>query len=253
MQHKLEILQDPAEVVARAADIFMTLATAPESRQVFRVALTGGRTPRSLYTRLVSEPYRSCIVWTRIEFFFADERAVSPDHEASNFRLAHEALFRPLGISPERVHRMQAELEDLSLAARLYASELQSFANGRIPEFDLVLLGMGEDAHVASLFPHHRALHEQTSWVVPVFDAPKPPPRRLTVTVPVLNAAKHVLFIVTGEEKAPALREVMLGSSPPEAYPAKFVRPRNSHVLWLVDHVAGSELRGYSSQSGLLS
>ena len=134
-------------------------------------------------------------------------------------------------------------MPDLEAAAAAYERELQSaFEGARVPHFDLIFLGMGPDGHTASLFSGSPALAECKRLVVPVMDAPKPPPRRLTLTVPVLNAGQLVLFMATGADKAQALREVLQGTASPDQYPAKHVRPGPEHLVWLVDEAAGGTL-----------
>ena len=245
MHYQLEVLKDTAAVARAAAEVFVTLAAQARGEQrPFRVALAGGNTPTALYALLASPEFQNRVSWDAVSFYFGDERAVPPDHADSNYRVAYETLFRPLNLSHQHVHRMKAEMADLEAAATAYENELRSAFGGRIPHFDLVLLGMGPDGHTASLFPGNCALGEQKRWVTPVFDAPKPPSRRLTLTVPVLNGARQVLFMVTGADKAAALREVLQGSASSEQYPAKFVRPGAGRLVWLVDEAAGAGLQG---------
>jgi 6-phosphogluconolactonase len=243
VDYKVEILKETAALAEQAAKRFTALAAkAWHEHRSFTVALAGGSTPKALYLVLGSEPYRTQVDWSKIEFFFGDERAVPPDHPDSNYRLANESLFRPAGVSSEQIHRMKGEMENLSAAAELYARELRALTSDDFPHFDLVLLGLGSDGHTASLFPHSEALQERTRWVLPILDAPKPPRRRLTLTTPVLNAARQVIFLVSGEKKARAVREVLQGTAPADDYPAKLVRPGPDRLLWLVDAGAGSLL-----------
>lgn len=240
----VQVLKDEDAVARAAAEIFVSLSPQPQGvRRPFRVALGGGTTPKALYERLASVECRSRVAWDHVSFFFGDERAVSPDHPDSNYRVANDALFRPLDISGKNVYRMKAEMPDLEAAALDYERTLQSVFNGeRVPHFDLILLGMGPDGHTASLFPGGPALAECRRLVVPVMDAPKPPPRRLTLTIPVLNAARLVLFMATGADKAPALRGVLTGTASPDRYPARYVRPGPDRLAWLVDETAGGTL-----------
>ena len=241
---RVEVVEDAAAVARAAAELFVKLAAqAASARRLFRVLLAGGTTPKALYTLLASAEYRSRVDWDRSAFFFGDERAVPPDHQQSNYRMANEVLFRTLEIAESSIHRMKAEAEDLNAAAAAYEGVLRA-SFGAFPRFDLVLLGMGLDGHTASLFPRSPVLKEQSRWVAPVLDAPKAPPRRLTVTLPVLNAGHQVLFMVAGRQKAPALREVLEGTAPPEQYPAKCIQPGPERLLWLVDEAAGAELQG---------
>ena len=236
----MKILEGTEALTREAAGQFIVLAAkAQQHHHPFVVALSGGTTPAALY-RALSSLYRTQVDWLNIEFFFGDERAVPPDHPDSNYRLANESLFRPAGVGSERIHRMKGEMENLSAAAELYARELRVLASDDFPHFDLVLLGLGSDGHTASLFPHSEALQERTRWVLPILDAPKPPRRRLTLTMPVLNAARQVIFLVSGEQKARAVREVLQGTAPADDYPAKLVRPGPDRLLWLVDTGAGS-------------
>ena len=241
---RVEVVKDAAAIAHAAAELFVKLtAQTARARRPFHVLLAGGTTPKALYMLLASAEYQSRVDWDRIAFFFGDERAVPPDHPQSNYRMANEVLFRPLGIAESSIHRMKAEAEDLNAAAAAYEGVLRA-SFGAFPRLDLVLLGMGSDGHTASLFPGSPVLKEQSQWVAPVLDAPKPPPRRLTVTLPVLNAGHQVLFMVTGRRKAPALREVLEGTASPEQYPAKCIQPGPERLRWLVDEAAGAELQG---------
>jgi len=208
----------------------------------FTIALAGGSTPRKLYSLLASEPYRSQIDWTLLEVFWSDERCVPVYDAESNFRLAQEALLSKVPIAEKQIHRMRADQPDRHAAARDYVSEMQRvFGTDSIPSFDLIQLGMGPEGHTASLFPHAAALLEQERLVVPV-RTPKPPPDRLTFTPPLLNAARHVLFLVTGSDKADAVREVIEGEYNPDEYPAQIVRPPHGEVTWMLDTAAASKL-----------
>ena len=239
----MKILEGTEALIREAAERFIELAAkAQQYHHSFVAALSGGTTPAALY-RALSSLYGPQVDWLNIEFFFGDERAVPPDHPDSNFRLASESLFRPAGIHGGQIHRMRAEMEDLNAAAELYSRELGPWATDDLPRFDLVLLGLGPDGHTASLFPNSAVLEERTRWVVPIFDSPKPPPRRLTLTLPVINAAREVIFLVSGKDKAPAVREVLQGRAPEVQYPAKLVRPGPDRLIWLVDQEAASSLR----------
>ncbi|TAL10648.1 MAG: 6-phosphogluconolactonase [Nitrospirae bacterium] len=242
--YAVQVFTNKGAVAHAAAEVFVNLAPQPGgSRRPFRVALAGGETPQAFYERLASAECRHRVAWEQVSFFFGDERAVPPDHPDSNYRMAHGALFRPLDISGENVYRMKADMPDLEAAAADYERELHTaFEGERVPHFDMILLGMGPDGHTASLFPGSPALAECRRLVVPVTDAPKPPPRRLTLTVPVLNAARLVLFMATGADKAQALREVLKGTASPDQYPAKHVRPGPERLAWLVDEAAGGAL-----------
>jgi len=208
----------------------------------FSIALSGGSTPRVLYGLLGSEPYRNQIDWSKVDIFWSDERCVPPDSADSNYAMAREVLLSRVPLSPQQVHRMPAELPDHDAAAQTYEREIkQSFGTSGIPHFDLIQLGMGPEGHTASLFPHQASLHEQQKLVMFVI-VPKPPPPRLTFTPPILNAARHVLFLVTGAEKADAVHAVIEGEYQPDEYPAQIVRPPEGDVVWMLDEAAAGKL-----------
>jgi 6-phosphogluconolactonase len=208
----------------------------------FTAALAGGSTPRKLYGLLANEPYRSQIDWALVEVFWGDERCVPVDDAESNFRMAQEAFLSKVPIAENQVHRMHADWPDRDAAAQAYVIEMRRvFGTDGIPSFDLIQLGMGPEGHTASLFPHQAALHEQERLVMPV-RTPKPPPDRLTFTPPLLNAARHVLFLVTGSDKADAVHEVIEGEYNPDEYPAQIVHPPHGEVTWMLDTVAASKL-----------
>ena len=209
----------------------------------FTLALSGGSTPKMLYGLLGSEPYRSQIDWAQVEVFWSDERCVPPESEESNFHMAQEVLLNRVPLSPTQIHRMPADLPDRDAASRDYSLEIQKvFGTNRVPSFDLLQLGMGPEGHTASLFPHQPSLHEQERLVMPV-TVPKPPPPRLTFTPPLLNAASHVLCLVTGADKADAIQAVLEGPYQPDEYPAQIVRPTKGEVTWMLDTSAAEKLR----------
>lgn len=211
-------------------------------RGLFTIALSGGNTPRKTYSLLGSEPYSSQIDWELVHIFWSDERCVPPDSPDSNYRMAHEELLSKISIPALQVHRMPADLPDRDAAAQEYTDEMRRIFGKDVPDFDLIQLGMGPEGHTASLFPHQASLHETRRLVMPV-SVPKPPPDRLTFTPPLLNAARNVLFLVTGEDKADALKEVLEGKYQPDEYPAQIVSPPNGEVEWVVDRDAAKELR----------
>ncbi len=208
----------------------------------FTIALSGGTTPKKLYALLGNEPYRNQIDWTRVEIFWSDERCVPPESEESNYLLAQQVLLSKIPVAASQIHRMPADEADRDAASAAYTDEMRRvFATSGTPNFDLIQLGMGPEGHTASLFPHQASLHEQQRLVMPV-TVPKPPPPRLTFTPPILNAARHVLFLVTGSEKADAVHAVLEGEYNPNEYPAQIVRPTNGEVVWMLDQGAASKL-----------
>ena len=234
---RFRVLNDPATVAEATADRFVTAArVAIEERGVFRVALSGGSTPKQVYPLLLEPVRRGHIEWGAVEFFWGDERAVPPDHPQSNFGVAYGMLISQLpNVRPDRIHRMPAEAPDLDAAALSYESELRLAFGARgdePPAFDLIWLGMGPDGHTASLFPGTPALDERQRWVVANF-APSQDAWRMTLTLPVLNAGRDVLFVVTGADKADALREIRAGGSDLPA-----ARVDGEQVEWLIDAAA---------------
>src|SRR5438874_8802045 len=209
----------------------------------FTCALSGGSTPKKLYGLLASEPYRSQIDWALVELFWSDERCVPPDDAESNYHMAQQVLISKVPIPADQVHRMPADLADGNAASLAYTRDMQTtFGTDGVPSFDLIQLGMGPEGHTASLFPHQPSLHEQQRLVMPV-SVPKPPPLRLTFTPPLLNAARQVLFLVTGAEKADAVQAVLEGEYDPDEYPAQIVRPDNGEVIWMLDNAAAARLK----------
>lgn len=240
-------LSDGEAVASHAAARFVEAAAAAVSKRGrFAVALAGGSTPRRLYGLLAEPKFRNRIDWRRVEVFFGDERSVAPDHPHSNFRMAAEALLNHVPVVPERIHRMGGEEQDLDSAARRYEEELAAafaVAPGQgPPALDLILLGIGADAHTASLFPYTAALNETRRWVVANY-VPSKNTCRLTFTAPLINQAGCILFLVVGEDKAAALTHVLEGAREPERSPAQLIRPVRGSVLWLVDEEAAGLLK----------
>ncbi len=226
------------EVEREAVSRIIAIAkSALHERPLFSMALAGGSTPREIYRRLAASDE---LDWSRIQVFWGDERAVPPDDPNSNYRMAREALLDHVAIPPAQVHRMPAERDDLDDAARTYERRLVEVL-GSPPRLDLVLLGLGTDAHTASLFPGEAAVREQTRLVLST-PAPVIAPR-LTLTPPALNAARHVLFLVTGYEKRQALRRVWDGPREPDVVPAQVVEPPDGDVIWLIDREAAWDER----------
>ncbi len=232
-----------AEALAEAAAerIAILAAEALDAQERFLLTLAGGSTPRLLYRKLAKEPWRSRIDWTKVEILFGDERAVPPDHPDSNYRMAREALLDHVPVPPEQVHRMPAELEDLEEAAARYETLLRSLASDRpVPRLDLVLLGVGPDGHTASLFPGTEVLGERKRLVAAV--RPGAGLHRLSLTYPVLNAARHLMFLVAGEGKAAILRRLFRAPDPAHPLPVEGIEPQGE-VSWLVDEAAAEGLR----------
>ena len=244
------MFEDLAALGAAAAEEFAELAAEAEARRGrFAVALAGGSTPRGLYRLLAEAPTRDRVAWDRIEWFWGDERAVPPDHPDSNYGMAAAALLGKFDLPPERVHRIRAEQTDGEAAARAYQEEIaRAFGvdpEGPPPAFDLILLGLGADGHTASLFPHTPALRERRRWVVSHF-VPALGAERITLTLPILNRAREVRFLVAGAEKAAPLRAVLEGPRDPEMLPAQSIHPEAGRLIWLADRAAAAALRSPS-------
>jgi 6-phosphogluconolactonase len=233
----LLVHENPDELAEVAAREFATRAEgAINALGRFAVVLAGGSTPNATYEALARD-YSGELDWGSVHVFFGDERSVPPDHEDSNYRMAHEVLLSRVPVGS--VHRMRGELPPAEAAAA-YEEELREFFGPEgVPAFDLILLGLGEDGHTASLFPETSALDVTDRWVVanPVL---KLEATRLTLTVPAINAARAVTFLVAGEGKAEALKEILEGETDPRAYPAKFIRPESGDLTWMVDRAAAS-------------
>ncbi len=231
----LLVKEDPQQLAEAAARDFAAKAEAAIAEHgSFTVALAGGSTPEATY-EILARDYADGLDWSKVHVFFGDERTVPPDHEDSNYRMAHEALLSHVPVGG--VHRMRGELPPTQAAAA-YEGELREFfgASDEPPSLDLILLGIGEDGHTASLFPETSALEVHDRWVVanPVL---KLETTRLTLTVPVINSARAVNFLVAGEGKAEALKQILEGDADPRQYPARLVQPADGPV-WMVDRAA---------------
>ena len=240
----IAIYDDKHTLSQHAAEYIMRIAKeAIDLNGRFTIALTGGTTPGEAYSLLGSDPIRSQIDWQRVHIFWGDERCVPHTNSESNYYLAQEVLFDKVAIPNSHIHPMPADQPDRDAASQAYVSEMQRvFTTNEIPIFDLIHLGMGPEGHTVSLFPQQDALHEKHRLVIPV-TVPKPPPDRLTFTPPLLNAARNVLFTVTGSEKADALHAVLEGEYQPDEYPAQIVRPTNGEVVWMLDRMAAQKLQ----------
>jgi 6-phosphogluconolactonase len=243
---RVVVYSDLEDLSRAAAELFVETARVRSAEAgVFFVALSGGSTPRRLYELLATRPYADRTYWNGIHLFQVDERCVPPDHPESNFRMIREALLAPIRVPRGSFHRIAGELEDPAEAAHQYALELAQVIparEGGIPRFDLVFLGMGEDGHTASLFPGSPGLVQTQMWTIPS----QPGSGglwRVTLTLPVLNAAAHVVFLVSGGKKAEILGEVLEGPHQPHKLPAQGVRPAHGQLTWYLDRAAASRLQ----------
>ena len=236
-----------------AAEKFVELAAdSMEMHGFFNVALAGGSTPKALYQLLAGDKFRDKIFWNAVQFYFGDERNVLPDHSESNFRMAKENLFDPLKIAELNIHRWQTEYKNPERIAEVYSDKLRfgfskaGGVNEPFPRFDLILLGMGADGHTASLFPYTEALGE-TARIAVANRVEKLGTTRFTLTFPVINNARNVIFLVAGAEKAETLKAVLEGDFEPEKYPSQTVKPEHGDLFWLIDERAASLLNGTPS------
>ncbi|HKH11270.1 MAG TPA: 6-phosphogluconolactonase [Rubrobacter sp.] len=234
----VEVFDTPDGLAGAAARAFAEKSReAIAARGSFAVALAGGSTPKATY-EVLARDHADTVDWPSVHVFFGDERPVPPEHEDSNYRMAGEALLDHVPVGS--VHRMRGELPPEE-AASSYEEELRVFFGEDPPVLDLVMLGIGEDGHTASLFPETSAL-EVTGRLAVANPVPKLGTTRITLTVPVLNAARDVLMLVAGEGKAEALEEILEGEDDPRAYPAKLVQPSGG-PRWLVDRSAARKLQ----------
>jgi len=210
----------------------------------FTLCLTGGSTPASTY-ELLATRFHLSVDWKEVQFFWGDERCVPPDDPASNFGMANRTMLSKLALRPEQLHRMRGE-DEPAQAAHEYERELRAFFRPEqpddFPSFNLLLLGLGENAHVASLFPGDPALHEKARLAVAV-EVEAVPRRRISLTLPVINHAERVMFLVSGANKAAAVRQILQGPPDPDQYPGQYVKPHRGEVVWLLDQAAASALK----------
>jgi 6-phosphogluconolactonase len=239
------LLFDDAESLARAAAarVAELARESTEARGRFTLALSGGSTPRRVYELLAGGEFRDNIDWPNVHVFFGDERMVPPDHAESNYRMASEALLSRVPVPTENVHRIDG-VGDAAANASAYEREMRGlFGDAVWPRLDLVLLGMGDDGHTASLFPGTVALSEDRLWVAPNW-VEKLGAWRVTLTAPAINAARHVAFLVTGKGKAERLREVLKGDRDPSRLPSQLIRPHDGTLEWFVERDAAGHLEG---------
>jgi 6-phosphogluconolactonase len=225
------VILEPPDLFAAAAEWIASAMRRALEGGSCSIALSGGNSPRPVYALLAKPPLRDTIDWARVAVFFADERAVAPDAEESNYRMAKDALLDHVPVPPEHIHRMEAEKADRDGAARAYERMLPA-------SLDVLILGIGPDGHTASLFPGARTLGERLRRVVMIDDSPKPPPVRMTITPPVISAARSIVMIVTGADKADAVKRAIEGSEDPGATPGQMAR----RGQWFLDGAAASRL-----------
>ena len=225
---------------AAAESLVALVQRTVEHENRFSIALSGGNTPRYLY-RLLATTYRVVIPWRKVHIFWGDERYVPPDDPRSNYRMAKEALLDHIPIPHDHVHPMPTLLPEIEEAAQAYEETLMSNLAGQWPRFDLILLGMGPDGHVASLFPHNIALEEE-GRIVTAVRAESEIPLRLTLTLPAINHAANVWFLVAGKDKSTTVRLALSPRATVTVAPASGVKPLDGSLVWWLDEAAASEL-----------
>jgi len=241
----IKIFPNSDELNFFAAEKIVEIANkAIEENGRLTIALAGGSTPKSLYQLLAGAKFKNQVDWTKVFFFFGDERNVSSDDAESNYRMAKENLFASLQISDENIFRWQTELNDPKKIAEDYEVLLKVFFalfEDELPKFDLILLGIGADGHTASLFPFTEALKEGKK-IVAVNWVEKLNTNRLTFTYPTINNARNVVFLISGESKAEALKEILEVEHQPEKYPAQAVKLNGGNLYWLIERRAAQLL-----------
>ncbi len=249
--NNLEIYDNAKELAWAAAMRFASLAEqAIRERGRFTVALSGGSTPKALFSILAGKSFADALPWQAIYFFWGDERCVPPDHADSNYRMANETLLDKAAIPRENIFRIPAEDDNHDRAAANYSQTIRQFfhpvatapgTDTELPRFDLVFLGMGPDGHTASLFPGTTALQIEDRIAVANY-VEKFQTYRITLTAAAINNAENVIFLIAGEDKAAALKEVLEGDRQPETYPSQLIHPVNGELLWMLDEAAATEL-----------
>ena len=236
----------PGEVATAAAQFFADAVThAAATKGVARVAISGGTTPKAMFALLAdpAQPFRAAVPWAKLELYWVDERCVPPTDAESNYRMTNEALLSKVPLPAGQVHRMEGELDPEEAASR-YESVLRDsmkLEGAETPVFDLLLLGMGDDGHTASLFPHTEGLHEMSRLVI-ANHVPQKDTWRISLTWPVVNQARQVCFLIEGAAKSKVLAEVLTGPRDPERLPSQLIRPASGSLRFLLDEAAASEL-----------
>lgn len=242
---KLHVYSDVPGLLKATADFLRDrINKVLSSNAHCHIALSGGNTPRSLYALMADDPYRKEIAWDRLRFFFGDERFVPHDHPDSNFRMAKESLFDPAGVEMKNVFPVSTSMPPHQAAAAYEKTLIAQLGTGGA--FDIILLGLGDDAHTASLFPNSDVLEERVAWVKEVY-VEKLKAWRITFTVPLINAAKTIVFLAHGASKATAVYHVLEGRQDPKSYPAQYIRPESGEDHWFLD---GEAVKLLEAESG---
>lgn len=240
----LHLFEDKTELSTAVADLFVKVSQeAVKKKGRFTVALTGGSSPVQLYTLLAQSPYKEQVPWQQTFVFWGDERWVPLNDERSNAKMAFDTFLNQVPVPKEQVYPMWEENTTPEAFAQKYEQLLQQHFGKAAPEFDLILLGMGDDGHTASLFPGTAVLQEKSRWVQAYYLEPQSM-YRVTLTAPLINQAKVICFMTFGENKAPALYEVLEGDRNSDKYPSQLIQPLNGEIHWFIDTKAASQLSG---------
>lgn len=235
------IVLDDSELFRKAAELFYESAKASILGKVwFSVALSGGSTPKRLYS-ILAEDYTTKVEWGKVQIFFSDERCVPKDHPDSNYRMVNDALLSLIDIPTANVHRMQGELNPTE-AALEYETEIANVFSSGIPKFDLILLGIGENCHIASIFPHSEVISEKSKLAAAPY-VQELNTHRITLTQPVIENAEEIMVLATGDNKADAIHNAIDLQLPPEECPAQLLKSSKGKVTWLIDGAAASKLQ----------
>ncbi|MHC4268520.1 MAG: 6-phosphogluconolactonase [Planctomycetota bacterium] len=234
MKKNIHIYPNKEKLVAATTErVVGSIEKVIKENGLCNMALAGGNTPGGVYSMLAANPYQDRLDWSRLHLFWGDERMVSPEHQDSNFRMVRETLLDHVAIPDDNVHRIHGEIAP-EQAAEEYASLLNDHFKTNLPGFDIILLGLGEDGHTASLFPETDAVEECEQHAVAVF-VPRFDSWRVTLTLPVLNAAREIYFLVSGRSKSDIMQRIMSIKQPSKEFPATMVDPVNGELHWMLD------------------
>ncbi len=237
----IHVLPDVKSLAEAAADQIITIADAAiKATDSFSLVLSGGVTPRPMYQLLATDAYKSRIDWEKVIIFWGDERCVPPDDDESCYKMARQTLLDHVPVLPNNIHRMRGEIRPDEAAAE-YEALLRGIFKSDRPRFDLILLGIGDDGHTASLFPRTNALHEEQRWVTENY-VPAKQAWRITFTRPGINGAANIMFVVSGKNKAERLKQITSGEYQPYDLPAQLVKPTHGNLSWFIDAEAAAQL-----------
>jgi 6-phosphogluconolactonase len=237
----IHIFKNKQEAAKASAGLLIRAAKDAVGREGrFSIALTGGSSPKELYQLLATEPYRSQVPWEKTHIFWGDERSVPHDDEQNNARMSFKLLLDHVPVPAHQIHRMSGELPPAE-AAWQYEEILKKYFGDQVPQFDLILLGMGDDGHTASLFPGTPVLGEKDRWVAELF-LKQQDMYRITLTAPLINKARQIVFQVFGENKAGVLKQVLEGPTQPEKLPSQLIKPGNGELHWFLDEAAAGQI-----------